>query len=219
MTEVELYSDLRELIGNPSVNEVSNRQLRKYLTPALEWLADQLKYAVVTDDNAIALTAGQLEYPLPPEVSWIVWVEWDGNKLEPATTQGWERDGLDWRDAASASPTGFAIEGRNLILNPPPASTDVTTDPTLSIRYISSTPGLKPGEQPGLSKLDQQILVLKAASRYLGFHPTPENAQRLGYAEREIAELMRGALARAHNPMEDFAPRFFVKTRRRGGAR
>jgi hypothetical protein len=219
MTEVQLYSDLRELIGGMSVNEVSNRQLRKYLIPASEWLADQLKYSVATDELAIALVADQIDYPLPEAVGWIIWVEWSTNKLDPNTTFGWEHDGLDWRDATSGSPTSFAIEGRKLLLNPPPSATAITTDGFLSMRYFSNSPGINPGGPVALSALDQQVLCLEAAERYLGLHPTEENSARLAYVNRKKTELMKGALARAHNPIEDFQEVTRVKTRRRGGAR
>ena len=69
-------------------------------------------FTVVTDDNAIGLTADQVEYPLPPEVSWIVWAEWDGTKLEPNSTYGWEREGLGWREAGTI---GILMNTRGLM--------------------------------------------------------------------------------------------------------
>lgn len=219
MTEAELYSEVRELIGNPQVNEVSNRQLRKYLIGACEWLADQLKYAVVTDDSAILLVEDQVEYSLPSELCWIVWVEWNAIKLDPATTYGWEREGTGWRSTTASLPASFAVEGRRLLLNPPPSDDAIDTDSLLSIRYISNTPGLAPGGPPQMGAMDQQALIFKAAHRYCIAHPSDLNNARMVNYDRELSGLMARAKGRATDPVEDLQERFHVKTSRRGGAR
>lgn len=217
MIENEFYSDLRELIGNPNTNAVTNRKLRPYLVYSLEYLAEELEYNVVTSD--IALVADQLEYTLPSDLTHIVWVEWNTNRLEPFTTFGWENDGTDWRDATSNSPTGYAVQGRHLILNPPPSSTAIATSGVVTVRYIGASAGMNAGGTPGLSVLDQRLVVYQAALDYCVANPSDENAARAQGYQMRLTGMWETAKARHRHPIEDQSEGWHIKARRVGGAR
>lgn len=219
MNETHLYGELRELIGNPDVNAVNNRQLRSHLMASLEWLASKLKYGIRTDEKMTLLVAGQVEYPLPRDLGWVMWVSWNGNKLEPASTYGWDAVNNDWRDTTSGSPNSFAINGRKLILNPPPDATAIASDSYLSVRSITSSPGLGAEGALELAELDEQLLLYYAAVRYCASKPSDENKSRSADYMGLINALLPDALARIHHPIEDYQPKWRVKSHRTGGAR
>ena len=199
---------------------MSNRELDSHILPALNWVAIQLKYAVVTENNII-LTAGIREFPIPKDLGWVVFVEWNTQRLQPSSTYRWDREGTDWRNAAPGNPTEFAlvVGGRNITLFPPPSSAAIAIDPSITIRYISSAPKLESDGTPQLGDLDQELVLYRAAIRYLRAHPNDVNMARVqGYLD-EIADILPAAKRRAENPIEDFFPHFHVHSSRMRGAR
>lgn len=219
MNLASLRSELRELIGDPSKAEVDDERLQRYLLSAAEWLASELRAFIRTDEQSLALVANQQEYLLPTDVEWLLWIEYNGDRLTPASTNLWVRDSTDWRGETAGTPTEFAVEGRNLILRPKPSAAAIVTDAALSYRYMSSAPSLTASGAPGLSDLDQRLALYEAALEYAGTHPSEENAARAQFYGQQIARLLPAAKARAENRLENYIPEFTVHTSRRGGGR
>lgn len=217
MTEDQIYFHLRERIGNPDKNQANNRQLLAYVSDALDWMADQLKYQVLTDTTSLLLVAGQQEYLIPDSVAWFVWLEWNTNRITPATTQKWDRDGTDWRNASPSQPLQYAIQGRNLILLPAPDSSTVTTQPYLTFRYIATAAPMSASGPLSLCEMDQFIAVYKAAVLYLTAHPSDTSQELIQGYQAELAERVPRAKRRLGNPIRDYRGRLHVDTTGRWG--
>jgi len=218
MNRAQLYAELRELIGNPDANDVTNKQLDSMLVPALEWLAVKLDYSIYTDTR-FQIIADKGEYLLPQTFGSMIFVEHNSIRLTPSSIFEWQRDGTDYRNSDSGTPREYAIRNRNLVLFPVPATADVTTDPYLTIQYIGSARPLDAGGAPGLSELDCQLLILRAAVRYCRTHPSEENAFKINGYNEEIAELLPAARDRAQNAIEEYEPSLAVEVDRYRGAR
>lgn len=219
MNRLEIYSSLRELIGNPDVNDVTNKQLDAMIVPALEWLAVKLEYAIYTD-SSFQLRADVSEYTLPQDFGILVFAEWNSLRLIPASVYEWQRSGTDYRNADSVSSLReFAIRGRKLILFPPPSSTAITTDPFMTIQYIGSAPMMDSSGTPQLSNLDQELLVLRAGVRYCRTHPSDENLVKIREYSLEIDELLPAARKRAQNAIAEYQPTLEIEIDRYRGAR
>lgn len=219
MNEVELYSEFRQLIGNPSVDAVAKRQLQSPLQFALDWLASKLKYNIKTDSKFCTLVAEQQEYLLPGDCAWIDWLEWNDIKLTPMSTDLWDTDKTKWRSEDSGLPREFAVQGRNLILRPNPSATAVSTSNSLTLRYIAAADRMERGEFGQLGKMDQHLIALVAAIRWHRTHPTDTSETTLQELKEERDELLRDAADRALNPITDYNPTLRVFTMRRGAAR
>lgn len=218
MNRLEIYAALRELIGNPDPNDVSNRQLDAMLVPALEWLAVKLDYAIYTD-KTFPLRAEVIEYSLPPDFGSMIYVEWNTNRLLPSSIYEWQRDRVDYANADAGSLSEYAIRGRTLLLYPSPTSAVVSSDPYLTIQYLGSAAMMDSSGTPQLSNLDQELLVLRAAVRYCRTHPSEENAFKIKEYNEEIMELLPAARDRAQNAIEDYEPSIHVDVDRYRGAR
>jgi hypothetical protein len=114
-----------------------------------------------------------------------------------AVTTQTSQSTLSWLTAIPGTPAKYAIEGRQLILNPPPSATFVATTPILTWRYIGtgslwteqSEIGLGIGGSPGLSALDEDLVMYFAASEWLGMRLVNAPADRLPGMQAQIAEL------------------------------
>lgn len=219
MTQDQLRAELRELIGNPNVTTVNAKQLDSHLIAALEYAASELDFNIVTDANVIGFVADQSEYPLPKSFAKMVWVESDSVRLTATSTYKLEKEGTNYRTSASGTPQNYAIEAGILIFNPPPSSDYITDTASPVIRYIASQNDLPADGVFGLSDLDEQVVLYKAAIRYLRSHPSDENQARIAGYQEELRELIRSAKRRALNPDETFSPNFFVDSQRNGAAR
>jgi hypothetical protein len=219
MTDKTLLAELRELIGNSSVNETNNRQLLSHLNAALAWFAEVMRHHVVTDEHAIALVEDQRAYPLPNTLSRLLWVEHNSIRLEPTSTFQHEQQGGNWRTVASASPSQYAIEGRELILIPPPDDDAIEDDGYLAMRYIAAPEELGADGSAGLSELDYQIVLYKAAIRWLRSHPSDINRAMVVEYKEELNELVGAAKRRQMNPHETFQPNMAISVTRQGAAR
>jgi hypothetical protein len=218
MNRAEMYGELRELIGNPDPNDVTNRQLESMIIPALERLAVELKYFVRTD-TTFTLVEDQLEYILPDDLLSMILVEWNQIRIQPSSIYQWDREGLDYRRIPSSVPKEYAIRSRTLLLGPPASAAAIATDPNLTIQYIASTPGMDGGGTIGLGNLDQQLVLYWAAVRYCRSHPSDENNARMQGYMQEIAEQLPAARKAAQNRSEDYFPHFHPQTDRFRGAR
>lgn len=220
MTRARLYADVRQQIGGPHLNTITDADLEGYVQGALRWIAGELRLTVRAEPHAIGLVAEQAEYALPSDVAEMIDVEWNDTRLEPTSTYQETLDGGAWRFAEAANPTQYAILGRRLILIPPPSSDAVTTDGFLTIRYVAGPPEpVGPSGQPDLNPVDYDLLVYEAAYRYLLAHPGEESLARSGAYEKQIARLLPGARRRAQNMIRDFGPRLKGRSYREGAAR
>lgn len=219
MTRNELRDLVRQNIGRPLKNAVEDKEIDGYVLSALDWLAGEIPdFQTRTDSTGMGLVASQAEYPLPGDVLEIIFVEWNGNKLEPRSIWEWDRLGTDYRGATASNPTEFAIQGRNLVLYPPPSSTAITTAPNLVVRYIA-TPGLTPAGVVGLSDADQRVVAYRAAWEYLLTHPSEANAALAQGVGRLLADTLPQAQRRAADMAQDHAPRFIPLVRREDPSR
>jgi hypothetical protein len=215
----QLRGEVRELCGGPATNEVANRQIDRHILAATEYMAAELGYRVVTSSYVIAYVADQVEYPLPKDFARCIFVESNSLRLTPTSTFKLEKDGVDWRHGASGTPQNYGFTGRSIFFQPAPSSDYITDTPSPVIRYIASQSELGADGVADLSELDEQVVIYKAAIRYLRSHPSDENQARImGYKE-ELAELIRSARQRALNPDETFNPNWFVNVDRQGAAR
>ena len=183
--QVEAY--LRIQCGDPDADAVSRRTLMIYFASALEWLAAELDLNVRTVNNLYALTASDYDYPLPQDTYEIIWVEWNEQRLTRQTMLGWNRDGVDYRNAEAGTPADWAVIGNELILYPPPSSDAITTDGYLDMCWISGGVELGPNGVPGFTNLDTWVCIYKAAQQYCDMHPSKENQVRSAANAKEWA--------------------------------
>lgn len=219
MTEADLYSHFRRLIGEPSKEEVSNRMLRDHLIPAFDWLAVKLQYLVREDDTAIRLAAGQYQYVLPSDLLWIIWASWNDNLLTPSSQYRWDRDESNFRTAASSTPSEYATQGNSLLMFPPPDATSISTAAYLKVRYIATPVQLEAGGPLDMFESDSWIALYHGAIRYLVAHPTQENQLRIDGYERLLKELLPMAISRNAQQIRSYEATMRPYTERTGGAR
>lgn len=217
MTAAELRGETRRLLG-VRANEVPDREIDSFLIPAIVWLAEQLKFDIVTDES-IGISESQVEVPLPKDLSFMIWVEWNSTRLTPTSPYALDRDNPTWRSQTAATPTQFAIQGRNLILNPPPDSTSITADSTLSWRYISSGNRLPESGVAGLSESDEMLIRYDAAVGWLSAHISDENQAKVAAFSQQIKRRLPEAKRRWENAITPFYPSVSVRTYRFGGSR
>src|SRR6185437_3777960 len=119
-SQQELVSRLRVQIGKPSPDQVQNAELLDVLESGLEWAAERWRHVIRTDLLSLELAADQMEYDLPDNVLQLIWLEWNSIRLKPDAVYRWDRDGIDWRGTPAGNPNSYALQGRTIILNPPP---------------------------------------------------------------------------------------------------
>ncbi len=216
MTLDVLRGEFRELIGNPRVSELSVRQIDSYLIGSLVWLAEELEFDIQTEE-IIGLSADQVEVPLPPDLLFLLWVEYNETRLDAISYSELDRE--NWRIQESGTPARYAVLGRRLILNPPPDSTAITADETLSWRYIGSGARLTAQGPQGLSEGDLQLLRYDAALAWLSSHPSEENnAKGLAYTAR-VNRFLPAARKRWQQPVPTHSPQIVTENTGRGAAR
>jgi hypothetical protein len=196
---------MRRRIGQPSQNEVPDRELQETLSSSIEWLAGYLRFCQVTDLE-IPLAANQMEYQIPRDALLFSWVLIGQNLLQPtstwainssAVTTQTSQQSRSWLTAVPGTPSRYAIEGRELILNPPPSATFVATTPVMAWRYIGTGSlwteqneiGMGVNGSPGLSTLDEDLVMYYAAAEWLGMRLVNAPADRIPGIQAQIAEL------------------------------
>ena len=230
MTADQLRGTLRLLIGNPTVNEVPALELDHFINPSLVWLASELQMDVIEDDD-ILLVANQIEYPLPRNMAWMIWVEYNHYLLKPTSTYAVNLNTtnvsggtINWRSAEAGTPTQYAIEGRNLILNPPASQDSILGNPPFlvpGVKYLrwrwigSADDGLEVSGTPELSDMDQQLVRYDAAIGWLSAHPTDDNTKRIAAYTAEIQRRLPAAKQRWAAPLTSFYPTFSPETQGR----
>lgn len=162
----ELLADVRERAGDPSIDEVPDRKLLVYLRSAARWLAGELELRVHTDSQWLQPTASVYEYPLPADVTELLWVRYGGKYLNPVMVSSWTRDGIDYTAATAGTPIDYAVEGRTLLLYPPPSSTIISSYPWLVASFLR-VDGDANATESWLPAGGQDLLTMKAAQEYL----------------------------------------------------
>ena len=220
MNQRVLLGELRERIGCPSVQDISDRRLMSYVDFANQWLAGELGFHVVTDDYSIVLSSGVSEYPLPSTFLSAIWMEWNGTRLEPVSISARDRDQENWKTLTASNPVNFALQARTVILLPPPSASAVSTDSTVSFRYIASADPVTADGPHGLSENDHWVIVYRAAYEFCISNPSDVNAARAQGYTATISELLERSKQRWANPTEHQFSSFAVDTgARTGGAR
>lgn len=224
MTEQDIVSQVRELVGNPSKEETADTRLLRHIVASFEWFSHLMKHNLVTDTDVIQLVSGQKEYFLPPDLMRLILVEHNTLRLVAKTTYQWDREGSDWRNAQpSGTLLEYSVQGRNLIFFPPPSSAAITAAPAPVIRYFASPVpnGVLPkGGIPTLGDSDYWLVIYKASIRYLMSHPSEENTARMQGYQGELNEMLPWVRRRWEVIHEDWAQHFNVDSRPRvSGAR
>ena len=219
MTTNELYKHFRILIGNPSKEEVANDELRDHLIASFDWLANKLKYLVRQDNQGVTLVASQIEYPLPKDLLWIIWISWNNEKLTPASQYRWDRDESNFRTITASTPSEYAVQGDKLLLMPPASAAAIVTTPYLVVKSIVTPVVLEAGGPKGLADSDCWLALYKSAVRYLLPRRSDENQARIADYRLEIADLLPVAKARNDFPIDPYEPAWRPNTDRFGAAR
>lgn len=220
MNRLQIHGRIRRYIGGAEVNTVTSEALEEFIDGAMFWLAGELEdFEIVETSQAIALVAEQRDYPLPLDCSEMILVEWNSNRLMPGSHSEWDRNGTQWRTSEEGNPSEYSVEGRRLWLNPPPSSDAVTADGTLTLRYIAAPGEMGASGPVQLPPLAHDLLCWEAACRWLGTHPSDENAARLQFCQQQIARLLPQARRQSQSPVQEHAPRWHPATYRRGAAR
>lgn len=218
MTERVLLSHIRERIGAPNKTDISDDRLRGYVVDAAERLAEELESFVRTDETAIALEANVQEYPLPPDILTVLWVEHNNMRLEPVGINELDSGRTNWRNESAGTPRRYAIQGRNLILLPKPSSGAVSDDAILSLRYIASAPEISASGPLTWSEADQWTLIYLAALTFCQVNPSPENQARVPAYTAQVMGRLAEARRRWENTTRFHHPRFRPETSGRFGA-
>jgi hypothetical protein len=220
MTQDRILTNLRRLTGNLDPNAISDRDLSEYVESASDWLAIELANFYSIEELMLGLTADESEIALPDDLAWILFIEWNNNRLEGSSHFQSDRSGIGYRQLTSGNPNGFLVIGRKLILVPPPSSASVTADANLTIRYVSMAPAMTTGGIPGLSDADCRLMLARASWEYWGNHMEVEGAaDRMVFAEKQMASLLPAAKARTDRPVLDQGPRWWPQISRQGSAR
>lgn len=223
-SQVELLADLRERVGRPEVNAVSDRPLKHHLKAALEWLADRLQFNV--QNETLDLSADTQTYDLPSDLLLLLNVAWHGADLDMASVAEWRAKRRPYPDATPGQPREYAVLGRQLILNPAADSSAIDTDSALSWSWVRSAPELTAAGVQGLTNPDLDAAVLYAAINFIAAKTPKDEAEAAADARRlqiyqpllqdrmqRIEERVRGSVLR------DYQPRLTVKTNRWPAAR
>jgi hypothetical protein len=217
MTLAQLYAGIYDLIGT-NIREVPPGDLDGFILSSLSWLASELKFDIRTEEN-IGIEADQRELILPSDFGWLLWLEWNGTRLDPVSLSAGNRDGDNWHTLDSGTLREYAIQGRRLVLLPPADSDSIDTSATLSWRYIAIPTSLSPSGIPGLSEADQQLVRFDSAIQWLGAHPSEVSAAKIQAYTAEINRRLPAAKRRAEAPIESYAASFVPFHGRQGGAR
>ena len=198
MTLNEAYRHLRTQIGSPSVNQTGDLELLPYIEGSISRHSDEVELGIRYETQAIGLTAEQVEIPLPGDFKQILWVEWNGARLKAENASAWRRDRIDPWSASSGNPSRYSVEGLKIALYPKPSSGAVTTDPVLSVRYLS-TVSLNGQQLSQASDADWWVIVLGAACDWMAQHPTKENMVTLQYVAKQYENRLAAARRRGRD--------------------
>ncbi len=224
----QLCGGMRKRIGNPDIREAPDRELSDFLQHAWEWVAAELDLSVTTDTTTLALTADVMELALPSDALILLFVEWNGVRLKGSSVFEWDRAGVDWRGSASVDVLReYAVQGRKLILYPPPSSTAVSTDSALTVRYYAqgATLATSSTAAPSLSEGDQMLVVERAAWQWnmlrSGEQPPLGQAAlaRANANQASLSQLLPQAKRRWQTQVIDAQPGISYRTRRMGAPR
>jgi hypothetical protein len=188
MDDLEIISNFRNRIGEPTTREYSDVSLQSTLAPTLMWLAGELGYNIVPS-LTIPLTADDYTVALPADEEFLIWVEHNGKRLSPSSVNRWVRDGVMYRQDASATPRSYAVEGRKLLLNPPPDSGAVAADANLTLSYIAQAEELGPDGVSGLTDADLWVAIHRASVDWLGLHSGKTKEEIAQRASQKAANL------------------------------
>jgi hypothetical protein len=218
----EILANVREQCGKLTLDQVSDADLHRQVKRAFNWAADRWQSLFATQDYGVLLVEDQFRYPLPPNFLHLVLVEHNNERLTPASVHQWQRDGVDYRNATSGTPRQFAVQGRQLLLYPPPSDDAITDDGFVALNYVRSLVG---AELPDWADLDLDVVEYKAAVYWLGVNPgrdEPTQKARgvlLQTNQAFLEERLIQADRRQANAIQDFNPGSAVWSRRSGGAR
>jgi hypothetical protein len=218
----EILANVREQCGKLTLDQVSDEDLHRQVKRAFHWACDRWQTLFTTQPQAVALTEDGFRYPVPENFLHMVLVEHNGKRLTPSSVHQWQRDGADYRNAASGYPQEFAIQGRQLLIYPPPSEDALDDDGFLTLNYVRCTVG---AELPDWADLDLDAVEYKAAVYWLGVNPGKDEVTQktrsvlLQTNSAFLEERLVQADRRHANAIQDFYPGAAVWSRRSGGAR
>lgn len=143
MTWTELMAEFRSRIGNPTLDEYSDRQLKPYLQGGFEAVNRRVGFYVKDDETTITITNGGKEYSVPADFVSPVFVEWNGALLAKSDIDTWRQHGILFRTATGNAPTEYALYGRKIIFYPIPNGVAVAADANPMLRYVATPPDVE----------------------------------------------------------------------------
>ena len=220
MTEKEAYTEIRDLLGGVSDQQVTDRSLRSHLARALEWLRKELGTDVSSDMLMFAAESGRQEYPLPSEVDQVKWVMYNGVPLSPATTEQWLNDRYYWNQQVAGYPAEYAIEGRKIIFSQPFSADAVGTTTEITVCFRGASREIRPASMPNIPDSHAALACTYAARRYcIANRQNEQLAARVEGLTMLIAEDLPTAKFEASQPIQNQQPEFRVETGRMAAAR
>lgn len=204
----EMHAVFRQLTGNPPERDVSRRTIQRHLQNGVNWVASELEIPKRTDTTTFALVADQFEgYLLPSEALQVQEVMWNGRHVDYTSIEEWRRDRVAWRTATSGDPREVAVDGREMIVYPPPSAGAISTDANLVVRYLSSTFLITDGGVPGFGDADVLLAIYAAAQEWLSFNNMDGSKTNLiAQVEKFIAMRLPTAKARYARMLDDYQP-------------
>lgn len=213
IAEVRYLCDLK-------VRDVPLRELETRLAAAAAALGAKLQWVIKEETQALRLAADQVEYVLPADVDLILAASWGTTTLTPFSARAEDRDLSSWRLTASVSnPSQYAVEGRTLLLNPPPSADAIETDPFLRFRYVGCPSGYDLADGRYLGESERWLLVYRTCIDYLTRENKPEKAGMLALARQNYEDMLPDAMGRTVNRVPGFQPPVSIFRRRAGAAR
>lgn len=216
MTTAKLIGMVRRHLG-VRANEAPDSEITVHLVSSLTWLAEELEHDVRTEEM-VGLEADQQTVPLPESLLYVIYVELNDTRLDPISPSELDREG-SWRTVDSGTPTRYAVQGRNLILNPPISSDSLTDDDTLTWCWIGSGERLPASGPVGLSTADQELLAYDAAIAWLSDHPSDTNLQKISAFTAQVNRRLPAARKRWQQPVDANFPQIVTDAMARGPAR
>lgn len=194
----------------------------EFLSSSVGFLASYLKFAIIMDQN-IPVVATQMRYRIPSTFLYMQWVSLGGNLLQPTSTWAINSGarttqstptGPNWLTAVPGLPTLYALEDREVILNPPPDAGTAASFPTMTWRYVAGATtwteqteiGIGNQGLPFVSDVDEDLIIWDAAVAWVSCHPSDENDRRRVAFKDEIARRLPEAKRRWEALIRDYLP-------------
>jgi hypothetical protein len=166
-----IRSRWRELTNERSSTVVPDATVDQWLQVGAESTNRRLGYHFTTDSTSIVFQSGVQEYSLPSGTGEIVFVELNGKLLSKRDMDAWQRDGEDWRNEETGTPSEWCHYGNTIIFRPAPDANAVAVSPSPIVRYVSRPASVTTSGFAQLSPSNYEIPTLFAAAQWFVCYP------------------------------------------------